>query len=189
MIKKTLLLFLVLCTFFSLSALNEGRIKINKIPSLTSEISLEKSEFLYNAPLMEYINLNFGLMVNKWTQPGLSFGIDFQWIDSKHVAGTIRANMIFLTNRSMDRIYLGGYANASICAGVPVAGFKGVVYSMVKAAPGNDPIVSLELQPGVYISPHESVNLFFAPAIGKYFVKSDSFFFNLIVSLEVFLWK
>lgn len=187
--KKVFILLIVLTSFLSLSALNEGRIKGNKIPSLTSEISLEKSEFLYNAPLIQYINLNFGLMVNKWTQPGLSFGIDFQWIDSKHVAGTIRADMIFLTNRSMDRIYLGGYASASICAGVPIAGFKGVVYSMAYASVHDNPLVSLELQPGVYISPHESVNLFFAPAVGKYFVKSDSFFFNLIVSLEVFLWK
>ena len=187
--KKFIAALFVLCAFFSLSALNEGRIKGNKIPSLTSEISLEKSEFLYNAPLIQYINLNFGLMVNKWTQPGLAFGIDFQWIDSKHVAGTIRADMIFLTNRQMNDVYLGGYANASICAGVPVAGFKGVVYSMVYAAVGDDPLVSLEIQPGVYISPHESVNLFFAPAMGKYFVDSDSFFFNLILSLEVFLWK
>ena len=189
MIKKFILSLLILSAFFSLSAINEGRIKGNKIPSLTSEISLEKSEFLYNAPLIEYFNLNFGMMVNKWTQPGLAFGLDFQWIDSKHVAGTIRADMIFLTNRSMDDVYLGGYANASICAGIPVAGFKGVVYSMVYAAVGDDPLVSLELQPGVYISLHESVNLFFAPAVGKYFVQSDNFFFNLILSLEVFLWK
>ena len=115
--KKVFVLLIVLTSFLTLCALNEGRIKGNKIPSLTSEISLEKSEFLYNAPLIEYINLNFGLMVNRWAQPGLAFGIDFQWIDSKHVAGTIRADMIFLTNRNMDKIYLGGYGSASICAG------------------------------------------------------------------------
>jgi hypothetical protein len=63
--KKVFVLLILLNSFLSLSALNEGRIKGNKIPSLTSEISLEKSEFLYNAPLIQYINLNFGLMVNK----------------------------------------------------------------------------------------------------------------------------
>jgi len=115
--------------------------------------------------------------------------MDFQWIDSKHVAGTIRTNMIFLTNRNMSAIYLGGYVNASICAGVPIAGFKGVAHSMVYASVGNDPLVSLEFQTGVYVSPHDSVNLFLAPAFGKYFVRSDNFYFNLIVSLEVFLWK
>lgn len=187
--KRLFAAIFIFCAVFSLSALNEGRIKGNKVPSLTSEVSLEKSEFLYNAPLLEYFNLNFGLMVNKWTQPGLSFGIDFQWIDSKYVAGTIRTNMIFLTNRSMSIAYLGGYANASICAGIPLAGFKGVVYSMVYASVGNDPLISLEIQTGVYVSPHDSVNLFFAPAFGKYFVASDNLFFNLILSLEVFLWK
>ena len=173
---KALIFCLILTLFSSLWGLNEGRIKGNKIPSLTSEISLEKSEILYNAPVAKYININFGMMVNRWTNPGFSFGLDFQWIDSTSVAGTIRTNMIFLTNRTLSNIYLGGYFDASISAGVKIAGFRGVIHSMVFASPGDDVLVSLELQPGVYVSPHESFNFFLAPAVGKYFVDYGSRF-------------
>jgi hypothetical protein len=173
----------------NISALVEGRIAGNKIPSLSAEISLEKSEFLYNAPLIQYFNLNFGFMVNRFQNPGLSFGVDFQWLDAEHAAGTMRFNGIFLTNRTFSDIILGGYVDASLVAGARISGFKGVVHSIVTATPGSDPLVGLEFQLGAYVSPHESVNFFLAPAFGKYFVKSDSFYFNFILSLEVFLWK
>jgi hypothetical protein len=179
----------VIFFFTSLPALIEGRIAGNKIPSLSAEISLEKSEFLYNAPLIQYFNLNFGFMVNRFQNPGLSFGIDFQWLDAEKAAGTIRFNGIFLTNRTFSDIILGGYVDASLVAGARISGFKGVVHSIVTATPGTDPLVGLEFQLGAYVSPHESVNFFLAPAFGKYFVKSDSFYFNFILSLEVFLWK
>lgn len=179
----------VLFFFSSLTALVEGRIAGNKIPSLSAEISLEKSEFLYNAPLLRYFNLNFGFIVNRFQNPGLTFGVDFQWLDAEKAAGTIRFNGIFLTNRTFSDIILGGYVDASLVAGVKISGFKGVVHSIVTATPGSDPLVGLEFQLGAYISPHESVNLFLAPAFGKYFVKSDSFYFNFLICLEVFLWK
>lgn len=182
--------FIALMLFsINLPALIEGRIAGNKIPSLSAEISLEKSEFLYNAPLVQYFNLNFGFIVNRFQSPGLTFGIDFQWLDGEKVAGTIRANGVFLTNRTLSDVYLGGYVDASFIAGVKISGFKGVIHSIITAAPGNDPLVALELRLGAYVSPHESVNLFLAPAFGKYFVKSNGFYFNFLVCLEVFLWK
>lgn len=188
-IKRIFYILILLLFSFPVSGLVEGRIDGNRIPSLTSEISLEKSEFLYNAPVYRYINVNFGLMVNRFEQPGLSFGIDFQWIDSEKAAGTIRTNMIFLTNRMMSDMFLGGYLDASLTAGAKISGFKGVVHSIVTAPPGRDPLVALEFQLGAYVTPHESFNIFLAPAFGKYFVKSNSFYFNFILSLEVFLWK
>jgi hypothetical protein len=188
-ILKALVFTLVLMFFTNISALVEGRIAGNRIPSLSTSISLEKSEFLYNAPLLQYFNLNFGFMVNRFQNPGLTFGFDFQWIDGEKVAGTIRTNGIFLTNRTLSDIFLGGYVDASLVAGVKISGFKGVVHSIITASPGKDPLVGLEFQLGAYISPHESMNIFIAPAFGKYFVKSDGFYFNFILSLEVFLWK
>lgn len=181
--------FVIMLISLNVYGLIEGRIAGNKIPSLTSEVSLEKSEFLYNAPVVQYININFGLMVNRFEQPGLSFGIDFQWLDSEKAAGTIRTNMVFLTNRELSDVYLGGYLDASITAGPAISGFKGIFHTIVTVSPGSDPLVAIEAQLGAYVSPHESFNLFLAPAAGKYFVLSDSFYFNLILSLEVFLWK
>ncbi|HNZ53680.1 MAG TPA: hypothetical protein PKN76_06030 [bacterium] len=186
---KSAVFIAVLFFCSSLTALIEGRIAGNRISSLSAEISLEKSEFLYNAPLLQYFNLNFGFMVNRFQNPGLSFGVDFQWLDAEHAAGTMRFNGIFLTNRTFSDIILGGYVDASLVAGAKISGFKGVVHSIVTATPGSDPLVGLEFQLGAYVSPHESVNFFLAPAFGKYFVKSDSFYFNFILSLEVFLWK
>ncbi|MGI6394923.1 MAG: hypothetical protein ACOX2F_09420 [bacterium] len=188
-LTKTALFLLLFLVTTNLSALLEGRIAGNKIPSLSAEISLEKSEFLYNAPLIQHFNLNFGFMLNRFQSPGLSFGFDFQWIESKKVAGTIRLNGIFLTNRDFSDIFLGGYVDASLTAGAKISGFKGVAHSIVTASPGSTPLVGLELQLGAYISPHESVNLFLAPAFGKYFAKQKDFYFNFILSLEVFLWK
>ena len=186
---RTLAVMIIMTISMNVYGLIEGRIAGNKIPSLTSEVSLEKSEFLYNAPVIQYININFGLMVNRFEQPGLSFGIDFQWLDSEYAAGTVRTNMIFLTNRELDDVFLGGYLDLSLTAGPPVSGFKGIFHTIVNASPGEDPLVGIELQLGAYVSPHESFNLFFAPAAGKYFVLADNFYFNLILSLEVFLWK
>lgn len=186
---KTTLTFIIILISLNVYGLVEGRIAGNKIPSLTAEVSLEKSEFLYNAPVVQYININFGLMVNRFQEPGLSFGIDFQWLDAQNAAGTIRTNMVFLTNREMSDVFLGGYIDASITAGPEISGFKGVFHSIATVSPGSDPLVAIEAQLGAYVKPHESFNLFMAPAIGKYFVKSDTFYFNLILSLEVFLWK
>lgn len=179
----------ILSVSVNLYGLVEGRIAGNKIPSITSEVSLEKSEFLYNAPVVQYININFGLMVNRFQEPGLSFGIDFQWLDAQYAAGTVRTNMVFLTNRSLDDVFLGGYLDLSLTAGPDISGFKGIFHTIVTASPGNDPLIAIELQLGAYVSPHESFNLLIAPAAGKYFVLSESFYFNLILSLEVFLWK
>jgi hypothetical protein len=172
-----------------LYGLIEGRIADNKIPSITAEVSLEKSEFLYNAPVYRYINVNFGTMVNRWAQPGLSFGLDFQWLDAEKWAGTIRTNAVLLTNRKMSDIFIGGYLDASITAGEKISGFKGVVHSIITVSPGDDPLIGLELQLGAYVSPHESMNIFLAPAVGRNFIKVEKWYFNLVLALEVFLWK
>ncbi len=187
--KKVFILLFIVSVSSPLFALIEGRIADNKIPSITSEVSLEKSEFLYNAPVYPYLNLNFGMMINRWSQPGLSFGIDFQWLDAEKWAGTVRANGILLTDRKMSDIFIGGYVNASITAGEKISGFKGVVHSIITASPGDDPLIGLELQLGAYVSPHESMNIFLAPAAGRNFIKIEKWYFNLVLALEVFLWK
>jgi len=189
MIKKSLAFLLIISAFSPLLGLIDGRIADNKIPSITSEVSLEKSEFLYNAPVYPYLNVNFGMMVNRWSQPGLSFGLDFQWLDAEKWAGTIRTNAILLTNRKMSDIFIGGYIDASITAGEKISGFKGVLHSIITASPGDDLLIGLELQLGAYVSPHESMNIYLAPAVGRNFIKVEKWYFNLVLALEVFLWK
>lgn len=189
--KRIFAVIFILFVFLDLHALLNDRISGNKIPSLTASVSLEKSDFLYNAPLIQYLNLNFGLMVNRFQKPGLSFGIDWQWLDGEHVAGTLRADGVFLTNRTFSGIYLGAYVDATISAGVKISGFKGVIHTSFLANPASDddPLVALELQLGAYVSPHDSFNLYFAPACGRYFLDKEYFYFNLILSAEIFLWK
>ena len=53
----------------------------------------------------------------------------------------------------------------------------------------SDTRVALELRLGAYVSPHESVNIYLAPALGKYFLERSDFYFNLVLATEVFLWK
>lgn len=189
--RKFFAFAVIFLLFANLHAVLNDRISGNKVPSLSIMASLEESNFLYNAPLIQYLNLDFGLMVNRFQDPGLKFGIDWQWIDSVNVAGTLKIDGIFLTNRKFNRIYLGGEAGATISAGVKLSGFKGEFLTIVTADPTetSDPRVALELRLGAYISPHESVNIYLAPAAGKYFVERKNFYFNLVLSTEVFLWK
>ena len=191
MSKKFLIFIFILFLCTNLFAVLNDRISDNKVPSLTLMVSLEESNFLYNAPLIKYLNLGFGLMVNRFQNPGLKFGIDWQWIDSEHVTGLLKIDGIFLTNRKFNRIFLGGEAGATISAGVRMSGFRGEILTIVTADPTktSDPRIALELRLGTYISPHESVNIYIAPAAGRYFVERNHFYFNLIFSTEVFLWK
>ena len=188
--KIFVLIFILICSANLYAVLND-RISGNKIPSLSATVSLEESNFLYNAPLIKYLNLDFGLMVNRFQNPGLKFGIDWQWIDSEHVAGLLKIDGIFLTSRRFNRIFLGGEAGATISAGIKMSGFRGEFITIVTADPTetSDPRIALELRLGAYISPHESVNIYRAPAAGKYFLEKSDFYFNLVLSTEVFLWK
>ena len=188
--KIFVLIFILICSANLYAVLND-RISGNKIPSLSATVSLEESNFLYNAPLIKYLNLDFGLMVNRFQNPGLKFGIDWQWIDSEHVAGLLKIDGIFLTSRRFNRIFLGGEAGATISAGIKMSGFRGEFITIVTADPTetSDPRIALELRLGAYISPHESVNMYLAPAAGKYFLEKSDFYFNLVLSTEVFLWK
>ena len=188
--KIFVLIFILICSANLYAVLND-RISGNKIPSLSATVSLEESNFLYNAPLIKYLNLDFGLMVNRFQNPGLKFGIDWQWIDSEHVAGLLKIDGIFLTSRRFNRRYLGGEAGATLSAGIKMSGFRGEFITIVTADPTetSDPRIALELRLGAYISPHESVNIYLAPAAGKYFLEKSDFYFNLVLSTEVFLWK
>ena len=191
MSKKFFVFIVIFLLFTNLHAVLNDRIAGDKVPSLSLMVSLEESNFLYNAPLIQYLNLDFGLMVNRFQNPGLKFGIDWQWIDSEYVAGLLRIDGIFLTSRRFNRIYLGGEAGATISAGIKVSGFRGEILTIVTADPTetSDTRVALELRLGAYISPHESVNIYLAPAGGRYFVERNHFYFNLVLSTEVFLWK
>ena len=189
--KKFFIFIVIFLLFTNLHAVLTDRISGNKIPSLTVTASLEESNFLYNAPLIQYLNLDFGLMVNRFQNPGMKFGIDWQWFDSEHVAGLLKIDGFFLTNRHFTTIYLGGEAGATISAGIKLSGFRGEFLTFVTADPTetSDPRVALELRLGAYISPHESVNIYLAPAVGKYFVERKHFYFNMVLATEVFLWK
>lgn len=189
--KKFFILIFILLFFADVYAVLNDRISGNRIPSLTASVSLEQSSFLYNAPLIEYLNLDFGMMVNRFQKPGLKFGIDWQWIDGKNVAGTLSADGFFLTNRRFAEVSLGVEASASISAGVPFSGFRGEIFTSVAGDPTgvHDTRIALELRLGTYISPHESVNIYLAPAAGKYFIERSNFYFNLVLATEVFLWK
>ncbi len=189
--RKFFVFIFIFLLFANLHAVLNDRIAGNKVPSLSLMVSLEESNFLYNAPLIQYLNLDFGLMVNRFQNPGLKFGIDWQWLDSEYVAGLLKIDGIFLTSRKFNRIYLGGEAGATISAGIKVSGFRGEFLTIVTADPTetSDPRVALELRLGAYVSPHESVNIYLAPAAGKYFVERKNFYFNLVLSTEVFLWK
>ena len=166
MSKKIFVLIFIALFSANLHAVLNDRISGNKVPSLSLMVSLEESNFLYNAPLIKYLNLDFGLMVNRFQNPGLKFGIAWQWIDSEHVAGLLKLDGIFLTNRKFNRIFLGGEAGATISAGVKLSGFKGEILTIVTADPTetSDPRVALELRLGAYVSPHDSVNIYLAPA-------------------------
>ena len=189
--KKILIFSVILLFSVNLHAVLNDRISGNKIPSLAVTASLEESDFLYNAPLLQYFNLDFGLMVNRFQNPGMKFGIDWQWFDSEHVAGLLKIDGFFLTNRHFNRIFLGGEAGATISAGIKISGFRGEFLTVVTSEPAetSDTRVALELRLGTYISPHESVNIYLAPAVGKYFVERSNFYFNLVLATEVFLWK
>ena len=191
MSKKIFILIFIALFSANLHAVLNDRISDNKVPSLSVMVSLEESNFLYNAPLIKYLNLGFGLMVNRFQNPGLKFGIDFQWLDSEHVAGLLKIDGFFLTNRKFNRIFLGGEAGATISAGIKVSGFRGEILTIVTADPTetSDPRVALELRLGAYVSPHESVNIYLAPAAGRYFVERNHFYFNLVLSTEIFLWQ
>ncbi|MBR6244426.1 hypothetical protein IKR20_02495 [bacterium] len=192
MSKKLLIVFLIVFGFSELCALVEGRISGNKIPSLSTTVSIEESNFAYNAPLMKYFNLNAGLTATRLNRYGLSFGIDWQWLDGKNVAALLRVNGLFLTNHRFSKIFLGGYADVAILGGVKISGFKGIIHTSVSANPTTgkeDVLVALELQLGAYVSPNDSFNLFFGLAPGRYFVGKEYFYFNVIISMEAFLWK
>ncbi|MBP5407282.1 hypothetical protein J6Z19_09120 [bacterium] len=189
--KKFSVFIFIFLLFANLHAVLSDRISGDKIPSLSATVSLEESNFLYNAPLIQYLNLNFGLMVNRFQNPGMKFGIGWQWLDSEHVAGLLKIDGFFLTNRHFNKMYLGGEAAATVSAGIKISGFRGEFLTIVTADPidTSDTRVALELRLGTYVSPHESVNIYLAPALGKYFVERSNFYFNLVLATEVFLWK
>ena len=130
-------------------------------------------------------------MVNRFQNPGMKFGIGWQWLDSEHVAGLLKIDGFFLTNRHFNKMYLGGEAAATISAGIKISGFRGEFLTIMSADPieTSDTRVALELRLGAYVSPHESVNIYLAPALGKYFLERSDFYFNLVLATEVFLWK
>ena len=189
--KKIFIFIFILLFFANVYAVLNDRISGNRIPSLSVSVSLEESSFLYNAPLLEYFNLDFGMMVNRFQKPGLKFGIDWQWIDGKNVAATLSADGFFLTNRRFAEVILGAEATVAVSAGVPFSGFRGEFLTSVAGDPTgvHDTRIALELRLGTYISPHESVNIYLAPAAGKYFIERSNFYFNLVLATEVFLWK
>ena len=190
--RKISIFIFILLFFANLHAVLNDRIAGNRIPSLTTKVSIEESNLLYNAPLIQYLNLDFGLMVNRFQHHGLKFGIDWQWLDSKNVACTLGVDGFFLTNRHFSGVYIGAEALLSLSAGVDFSGFKGELLTIINDNPSgkhNGTWLALELRLGAYISPSEMFNIYLAPAVGRYFLKKSNFYFNLVLSTEIFLWK
>ena len=190
--RKIFIFIFIFLLFANLHAVLNDRIAGNRIPSLIVMASLEESNMLYNAPLIQYLNLDFGLMVNRFQHPGMKFGIDWQWLDGENIASTFGVDGFLLTNRHFSGVYIGAEALLSLSAGVDFSGFKGEFLTIINDNPTgkhDNTWLALELRLGAYISPSETFNIYLAPAVGKYFIKRSSFYFNLVLSTEIFLWK
>lgn len=172
-----------------LHAIPEGRIPGRKRPSLLAELSLERTELTYNAPLFPYISVNFGFTVLQYNYPGLSFGPAFQWLDGEHVAGVIRSNFLFVTTRTFNHLRLGGYLDASFTAGPDVSGFMSLIRTQITGDPRGDTRLFVEGRLGIYFKPAETLSISFSPGLGKYFIHSSRIFFNFSVMMEARIWK
>lgn len=171
------------------AAFPDGRIDGRKRPSLLAGISLEKTEFMYNAPLKQYISVNFGFEVMRYQYPGLSFGPAFQWLDGDKCAGIVRSNALFLVDRNFKHLLLGASLDISFTAGSEKSGFSMLINSRILSNPAGETKLSLKAAPGVYFAPTEKLVISAAPGFGRFFIDKSRYFFNFSIYMEANLWK
>ena len=190
----------------------DGRIQHAGIPSLTAEVGIERQFFLYNAPVHEYISINFGYGGTRYEFHGLTFGASFQWLDAEKAAGILRINSLYLVDRKVSEFVIGGWGEAGITAGGEKTGFAGGVsgqffwstrgekYAWVarpdtpkvadwKKVKVNQFFSTINLRAGVYIVPHEKAQFTLQPGVGYNFFTNDTFFFDITFAVEFYLWN
>ncbi len=184
---KKILLLLIISIPYSLFANLNGKIKESKIPSLTTKVSLEDSSFLYIAPIYRYISVNFGFITEKFQYSGLTLGPEFQWLDGNNIAGTVKTEFFFITNRKVNSIKLGGQSDISFIAGTKKTGFKLILSPKIETIPRTSTSFSIETKIGIEVSPTQTLNFFAGPGFGIVFGKN--IYFNLTFEMEAQLWN
>ncbi len=210
--KKFVSVLILLLAALPLRAHLDGRIQHAGIPSLTAEIGIERQFFLYNAPVHEYISLNFGYGGTRYEFHGLTLGASFQWLDADNAAGLLRINSLYMTNRNASAFIIGGWGEAGITAGGKKTGFAGgisgqffwstlgekVAWVANAADPDtatkkkikvNQLFSTIELRAGIYIVPLEEAQFTIQPGIGYNFFTNDTFFFDITFAVEIYLWN
>ncbi len=198
--KRCILLIMLSIAWLPLPATYDGRIGENRIPSISAELGISRQFVLYNAPLHDYISINPGFAATRLDRYGLTCGATFQWLDAEEAAGTLRIMPLFLVNRSVNQFLLGAAAEASVNIGKKKSGFIFTAGASFLYSINNDMDADITARAGVYFRPVENFIFMAAPGAGwryvpkssssgKPFISSQNFFFDMIFSLETYLWK
>ena len=187
--KRLLIITLFLFITLPLFGRMNGRIGDNKIPYIITEVGMKWSEFTYNAPVHDYIAFEFGIAFDGKVNPGLTAGIDFQWIDSPLVAGVVRTNMFFLLNHQITSMFFGGFLEASLMAGPKISGFAAHLRGTVSWEPTINTDILLDLRIGAYVHPHDLVIISIMPGIGYSFLNDGYIYFTFSAGVMIYLWN
>jgi len=188
-VKRIVLLTLLLLAAFPLRAHLDGRIQHEGIPSLTAEIGIERQFFLYNAPVHEYISLNFGYGGTRYEFHGLTLGASFQWLDAEEAAGILRVSSLYLIDRNASAFIIGGWGEAGVTAGGKKTGFAGGAGGQFFWSTQKDMFATVNLRAGIYIVPLEEAQFTIQPGVGYNFFTNDTFFFDITFAVEIYLWN
>jgi hypothetical protein len=187
-VRRFALLLLVLAGA-PLYAHLDGRIQHEGIPSLTAEVGIERQFFLYNAPVHEYISLNFGYGGTRYEFHGLTLGASFQWLDAEKAAGILRVSSMYLVDRKAAAFIIGGWGEAGLTAGGEKTGFAGGAGGQFYWSTKKDMFATVNLRAGIYIVPLEEAQFTIQPGVGYNFFTNDTFFFDITFAVEIYLWN
>jgi len=165
-----------------------GRVAEKGIPSIISSVGIEESFFSYEAPIFQYVALDFGFVNTKGLN-GFYFGGKMQWIDGKTVAGITDMKILFITSRDTKELLLGPELYADIQYGSEKQGM-GLYFSGKSLLPTKGKnIYSIEVGPSTYLSPTEKITISPSVGVGHTFSDSNNFFINFSIKLEAYIWK
>lgn len=167
----------------------DGRIDKVGIPSLIADVSIEKAEMTYNAPVLKYFNVNFGMITQRYNIAGLCFGIASQWVSSNSVNGVVRLMPQFLIDRNATELFMGGSLDTGINFGSKKSGFFTTLMGKFLISTQSTKIASAGLKMGAYVSPIENVVLSVGPGFGHSFFTNANWYIDFSFSLEAYLWK
>gem|GEM_PF-889639 len=210
--KRVALIMLLVFLALPLRAHLDGRIQHEGIPSLIAEVGIERQFFTYNAPVHEYISLNFGYGGTRYEFHGLTLGASFQWLDAEEAARLLRINSLYMTDRNASAFIIGGWGEAAVTAGGKKTGFAGGISGqffwstlgekIVWVARPDDPSIAdkkkvkvnqlfstINLRAGIYIVPLEEAQFTIQPGVGYNFFTNDTFFFDITFAVEIYLWN